>query len=523
MKSAAQARGRQEKNLGNKPNNIRKKALEHAKKGHWEKALEEFLCLVQVEQHNPNLFNEIGDIQLKLANKREAFKYYHDAIAAYAKVGLLNNAVAVCKKILRLNPVDDLVYGRMASLRQKQGFGREAAGYSLQFLERVMKRSDAADENVRSIVMEIVGAVSSEPEVLERAAECLLSWDATSDAGDVLEKLDKLYRERGMTAESQRTRAKMKSLGRASAAPAAANPDERRTEEIPQTIETHRPSSGEAAPGFEAPFNKTVPSHIRRGHTGDAATDFGVIDVGSPKTSETEANSVPLPAGAGHAESGSIGSSVRAAFEPDPSVLTAEPPSVSAAQPSRPEIEIDDEEPSPVKEYEIPVEDVKRGLEEAFRIGSSREEAPARSAGSENDPASEVKADVEAGDYRSHYDLGMAYLEMHLLPEAIREFQYAAQSPVFKVRSLEMIGRCFITQNQPDLAIKQLTMGLALVDGDARLALGIKYSLALAYEMVGDPDRAKAFFEDVYVVDDSFRDVGEKIRKYASQAADHPR
>ena len=510
------ARGGQEETLASKPNNIRKKALEYAKKGHWEKALEEFLRLVEVEQHNPNLFNEIGDIQLKLANKREAFRQYHAAIAAYERVGLLNNAIAVCKKILRLNPADDVVYGRMATLRQSQGFGREAAAYALQFLERVIKRPDAADENVRSIVIEIVRSVADEPDVLERAAECLAAWDAANDACDALEKLEKIYLGRGMTAERERAMAKMKSLGRATAGSAAARAEPSRNAEKQQTIETHRPSSGAAAPGFDTPFNKTVPSHIRRGHTGDAASDFGVIEVGGDRSVPAEESSVPLPSGSGCAEGESMPQNARAAFDPDPSVLTAEPPAAPAAAPSSQRPEAEDEEPAPVKEYEIPAEDAGRGLDEAFRVDSAHAPADVPSGGTEADPAAEVKADVEAGDYRSHYDLGMAYLEMNLLPEAIREFQVAAQSPVFKVRSLEMIGRCFLTQKQPDLAIKQLTMGLALVDGDERSALGIKYSLAIAYEMTGEPEKARAFFRDVYIVDGSFRDVGERIRKYAS-------
>jgi tetratricopeptide (TPR) repeat protein len=519
VRSAAEARGRQEKTLGNKPNNIRKKALEHAKKGHWEKALEEFLRLVDVEQHNPNLFNEIGDIQLKLANKREAFKQYHAAIAAYAKVGLLNNAVAVCKKILRLNPADDIVYGRMATLRQKQGFGREAAAYALQYLDRVMKRPEGADESALSVVQEIVQNVSPEPDVLERAAECLTAWDAANDALDALEKLEKVFLERGMTAQAERTRAKLKSLGRESAPPAAPESETPRTEEKQQTIETHRPSSGAAAPGFETPFTKTVPSHIRRGHGGDVAADFGVIEVGAPKANEPMEIPVPIAISDAHAESDTAGPSASTELQPDspiPCDESAAPTQVPVAAKTRSRVEAEDEEPAPVKEYEIPLEDAGSGIGEAYRRDADPQETHVRSARADSDPASEVKADVEAGDFRSHYDLGMAYLEMHLLSEAIREFQYAAQSPVFKVRSLEMIGRCYITQKQPDLAIKQLSMGLALVDGDDRLALGIKYSLALAYEMVGEPEKAKAFFQDVYVVDGAFRDVGEKIRKYAS-------
>ena len=130
--------------------------------------------------------------------------------------------------------------------------------------------------------------------------------------------------------------------------------------------------------------------------------------------------------------------------------------------------------------------------------------------------ASEVRSDVESEDHRSHYDLGMAYLEMELLPEAIREFQLAAQSGTYRVRCLEMVGLCFLRQNQPRLAIKQLELGLQLVNQGERESLGLQYNLGLAYEMIGEFERAKACFETVYVVDVGFRDVSTKFQKYSS-------
>ena len=273
-------------------------------------------------------------------------------------------------------------------------------------------------------------------------------------------------------------------------------------------------------------FLSAVPSlpHIRRGRDGDGASDFGVIDMDAPKP----ANSVEDPRASGPREdvpTGHTGENRRAReFDADPTVLGQTPPSSRGRSPrppvaTSPEVASGDEPKDNLREYVIPEpsqqvkEAVEGDLDEVLGGGKGDEGA----AGPDLEAlASEVRADVDEGDYRSHYDLGMAYLEMGLLPEAIREFQIALQSPVFKVRSLEMIGRCFLTQNEPELAIKQLTMGLALVDGDDRAALGIKYGLALAYEMTGEPDKAKAFYQDVYVVDASFRDVGEKIRRYAS-------
>ena len=64
---------------------IRKKALEHAKKREWDLALKEYVRLAELEQHNPNVFNELGDLHLKIGNKKEAFMSFHSAIDADRK------------------------------------------------------------------------------------------------------------------------------------------------------------------------------------------------------------------------------------------------------------------------------------------------------------------------------------------------------------------------------------------------------------------------------------------------------
>jgi len=171
------------------------------------------------------------------------------------------------------------------------------------------------------------------------------------------------------------------------------------------------------------------------------------------------------------------------------------------------------ESSGPANEHVLPVEDAQEGLD---GILAGDETDVVRSAEIVGEYASEVIADVDEDDYRSHYDLGVAYLEMGLFSEAVREFQFASNSSSYQVRSLEMIGQCFTEQNQPELAIKQLIRGLSRVGGDGRDTLGIKYNLGLAYEMIGEIEKAQSCFEDVYVIDVAFRDVEEKINKYAS-------
>ncbi|HER43667.1 MAG TPA: tetratricopeptide repeat protein, partial [Candidatus Eisenbacteria bacterium] len=139
-----------------------------------------------------------------------------------------------------------------------------------------------------------------------------------------------------------------------------------------------------------------------------------------------------------------------------------------------------------------------------------------RNADSAESLAEEITSDVEEDDFRSHYDLGMAYLEMALYTEAIKEFQIASRSDQIRIKSIEMIGHCFLMQNNPRLAVKQLLRGLELVKVANSESLGVHYNLGLAYEMLGDAEKAREHFEEVYIVDISFRDIAEKMKKLST-------
>ena len=129
---------------------------------------------------------------------------------------------------------------------------------------------------------------------------------------------------------------------------------------------------------------------------------------------------------------------------------------------------------------------------------------------------SEITSDVEEDDFRSHYDLGMAYIEMALYNESIKELQISARSEQLQLRSLEMIGHCFLLLENPRLAVKQLNRGLELAMNTGGDNLGIHYNLGLAYEALEEPDKAREHFEEVYIVDVTFREISEKMKKYST-------
>jgi tetratricopeptide (TPR) repeat protein len=177
-----------------------------------------------------------------------------------------------------------------------------------------------------------------------------------------------------------------------------------------------------------------------------------------------------------------------------------EAPDAAAAEETGRSASLEREEPSPRETQ--PLDD------NSDMIGSEADEG--------KDLASEIVSDIEEDDYKSHYDLGMAYIEMALYDEAVKELQIAARSDKLQLKSLEMIGHCFLQQSKPRLAVKQLLRGLEKVkagDGDS---LGIHYNLGLAYEALDDAEKAREHFEEVYIIDVTFRDIAQKMELYGT-------
>jgi tetratricopeptide (TPR) repeat protein len=142
---------------------------------------------------------------------------------------------------------------------------------------------------------------------------------------------------------------------------------------------------------------------------------------------------------------------------------------------------------------------------------------PMRDAGEhEGNLVEEITSDVEMNDLRSHYDLGMAYLEMGLYTEAIKDFQIASRCADLQLSSMEMIGYCFLKHGQPRLAVKQLSHALEIAKASGAENLGIHYNLGLAHEMLGELPTAREHFEEVYIVDMSWRDDADKMKKLST-------
>jgi tetratricopeptide (TPR) repeat protein len=122
-----------------------------------------------------------------------------------------------------------------------------------------------------------------------------------------------------------------------------------------------------------------------------------------------------------------------------------------------------------------------------------------------------IAENVDEGDHQAHYDLGIAFKEMGLLDEAIAEFQKALRSPTNRVPTYEALGQCFMEKAQYPMASTVLSRALHEKGMSEDQLVGVLYHLGRAAEEMNRPEDALGYYQRVFLVDITFRDVADRI------------
>ena len=122
-----------------------------------------------------------------------------------------------------------------------------------------------------------------------------------------------------------------------------------------------------------------------------------------------------------------------------------------------------------------------------------------------------VTENIGAEDSSSHYDLGVAFMEMGLVDEAIAEFQVALRGGASPLATLEMLGRCFVEKGQHAVAVRVLERALRLPGASEAEMVGVVYQLGRSQEALGNAAGAREAYERVLAFDIRFRDTADRL------------
>jgi tetratricopeptide (TPR) repeat protein len=133
--------------------------------------------------------------------------------------------------------------------------------------------------------------------------------------------------------------------------------------------------------------------------------------------------------------------------------------------------------------------------------------------------AAENEEDTSSEDFETHYNMGIAYKEMDLLDEAVREFQTAVGLTLPKdgtsrfLSCCNMLGHCFVEKNLPKAAVIWFKKGLEAPGHSEEEYQALRYELAAAFELMGDFGQAVDTFTELYSADVSYRDVADRLHE----------
>ncbi len=114
-------------------------------------------------------------------------------------------------------------------------------------------------------------------------------------------------------------------------------------------------------------------------------------------------------------------------------------------------------------------------------------------------------------DLMYRYDLGVLYMNVGNIEEAIKQLQKAVGQPQRRIAALNYLGQCFSKVGLHDFAIDQYAKAIEELPAMDNMKKDLLYNLGTEYETLGDHDNAVAEFKKIAAVDFGYRDVKDKI------------
>ncbi len=195
---------------------LKETARKYEQKEEWRRAIEVYLQAIrEFEAGNdpvPDLsvYNRVGDLYLKANEPGAAVQAYERAADLYGEQGFYNNAIALCGKILRVNPGRIQTYLKLAHLHARKNVVIEAKKNLLEYLERMntLNQLDDAFKSVKDFADQFPG----NKEIRLMLSELLRASSRNAEAREQLEKLASDLEAKGDTIGARKTLMRLQAL-----------------------------------------------------------------------------------------------------------------------------------------------------------------------------------------------------------------------------------------------------------------------------------------------------------------------
>jgi tetratricopeptide (TPR) repeat protein len=509
---------------------LKQEAYQAGKKKDWARAIALYEQILERDKNNPTVINELGDLCLKGGETNRAVRHFLSAASKYRSNGLLNNAVAIYKKILRHDAENLNAHWYLAETRASQGLMVEGENHAIHFLDN--------SENVAGDIKEIF---------LKR---CRSLFELFPESRVILSRLGQIFNMWSLRLEAARASCLVLCLDFA-----GGKQDEARaamdgvTAKVPEVM-----NYPEFAKWTVLLDPNAEPSAGRAG----AFSDFGAVSLDDqPAAAPPPAPAAPeAPAGKGSFGDVTID-------DAPPASAPAARVEIPAPQPAAPDAadpELDDEGCFEIDDDGGDLDDLvaRAAGEVAAREPEAEDLAPLNDPGDvlldrpdaggghdrtagpkvdllaqmleEEGPdliadatgqmetitseiSSVVGADGGEDDAERLYEMGMVYLEMGMFDQACESFETAAADDAFTARAHEMWGITLQRANRAKEAIEVLNRGIGYVAKNSREHHGLLYHLGMAHETNGDVPQAIDCFRTINDVDPGYLDVGRRLAR----------
>jgi len=119
--------------------------------------------------------------------------------------------------------------------------------------------------------------------------------------------------------------------------------------------------------------------------------------------------------------------------------------------------------------------------------------------------------------YEPYYELAVLFRYHGLRDDAIVELQQAIKGGGRQLKAFELLAMSFLEQGDFGLAKEVLHQGLSIKKFLDNEYVGLHYNLGLAHEQMGDLAKAISEYEQVYIIDITYKDVASRLRRLEAQ------